>query len=471
MRIRIKRKGILFLTFVTLLIVIIVLAIIFSIRSCSSSSASVADNYADSLANDSLAFAGFNADSILAVQQTKDSVVVHDKQNWLEELMFHDMHESLYGIDVSGFEIENSQIENGQTFSRLMNEKYNVNIAVINALIEKSKGIFDMRDLRGGKPTTAFIKQDTSSAGKLEYLVYEKSASEYIIFGAGDSIFVRKDQKEVSSQERYVEGEIVSSLWQALDDNGINPILASRLEEIYKWTIDFFAIQKGDRFRVIYEERFIDTVSVGIGRIFGAEFTHNGKPYMAISFEQKNQNGEIENGYWDELGKNLRKNILRAPLSFSARISSRFGMRTHPITRRRKAHNGIDYAAPSGTPVLCVADGTVTAKGWDGGGGGNRLWIRHAQGLESGYLHLRGYASGISVGSRVRQGQVIGYVGSTGVSTGPHLDYRIRKLGKYIDPTKVPSTPTDPIKEANKGAFNKMKSDVVDVLDQYAKKR
>lgn len=470
MNIKIKRKGILVLTFATLIVAIIVLAVIFFVRSCSSNSVGGV-SHSDSLAVDSLNFAAFNADSILSVQQSKDSVVKHDKQNWLEELMFHDMHESLYGIDVSGFEIENSQIENGQTFSRLMNEKYNVNIAVINALIEKSKGIFDMRDLRGGKPTTAFIRQDTSSAGRLEYLVYEKSASEYIVFGAGDSIFVRKDQKEVSSQERYVEGEIISSLWQALDDNGINPILASRLEEIYKWTIDFFAIQKGDRFRVIYEERFIDTVSVGVGRIFGAEFTHNDKPYMAISFEQKSKNGDVENGYWDELGKNLRKNILRAPLSFSARISSRFGMRTHPITRRRRAHNGIDYAAPSGTQVLCVADGTVTAKGWDSGGGGNRLWIRHAQGLESGYLHLRGYAKGISVGTRVRQGQVIGYVGSTGMSTGPHLDYRIRKLGKYIDPTKVPSTPTNPITDANKGAFNKMKSDVVDVLDQYAKKR
>lgn len=392
-------------------------------------------------------------------------------RNYLEELILGDMGKSLYGLQTTDLEVEAGEVQNGQTLSSLLNDKYNVNIAIVNRLVEKCKGVFDLRDLRAGKPFTAFLSKDTTSQGELEYLVYEKSNSEFIVFGTSDSVFVRKDKKEVTTQERYAEATITSSLWGAIYANNLPVSLAARLDGIFKWTIDFFAIQKGDGFKVIYEEQFIDTVSIGVGRIFGAEFTHNGKPYLAVRFEQKSSNGDTEIGYWDALGKNLRKNFLSAPLSFSARVSSKFGVRIHPITRRRAQHNGIDYAAPSGTHVLSVADGVVTAKGWDGGGGGNRLWIRHAQGIESAYLHLRGFAKGISTGTRVRQGQLIGYVGTTGRSTGPHLDFRIRQNGKYINPAKTPSTPTDPISSANKPAFNKMKNDVQAVMAEYAKKR
>lgn len=472
-KLRLNKRKAMFACLVLLVLVIVVLGVVLTVRSCSGGAA--AAGRADSLHTDTMGifYEEFpEGDSILidGGQLSQGAVHAPESQNYLEQLVFRDMHKALYGIQAVDMEIEAGEIQSGQTFSRLMNDKYNVNIAVVNDLIEKSKGVFDMRDLRVGNAYTAFLSQDTTAHGRLEYLVYEKSASEFVVFAAGDSVYVRKDRKEVISEERYAAAEINSSLWGAMYENGFNPQLAARLNEIYKWTIDFFAIQKGDSFRVIYEEQFIDTVSIGIGRIFGAEFVHNGKPYMAVRFEQASSNGNVEVGYWDAQGKNLRKNFLSAPLSFTARVSSKFGMRTHPITRRRRQHNGIDYAAPSGTAVLCVADGVVTAKGWDGGGGGNRLWVRHSQGLESAYLHLRGYAKGIAVGSRVRQGQVIAYVGSTGMSTGPHLDFRIRQKGKYIDPAKTPSTPTDPIKEGNRKAFNQMKADVSGVLDQYAKK-
>ncbi len=239
-------------------------------------------------------------------------------------------------------------------------------------------------------------------------------------------------------------------------------MLAVKLSEIYKWTIDFFGIQKGDKFRVLYQEEFIDGQSIGIGKIYGAEFTHLGVSYLAVNFLQQG-----EDGYWDAKGANLRKNFLSAPLSFSARISSGYGMRTHPIKRSKIFHNGVDYAAPQGTPVLAVADGRISRSGWDSGGGGKRIWIQHEHGFESAYLHLHNYARGMGQGTRVKQGQVIGYVGSTGASTGNHLDFRIRKNGKYINPLKVPSTPTTPILNANKPAFERMKDDILRVMNQY----
>lgn len=433
-RVKLNRRGLLFVAFSVLVVAIIVLGILLMARSCGSET-----------------------------KPTPEQVEL-GYANYLEDLVFSDTHQMLYGLSATEYEIEASEVDVGQTFSRLLNDKYNVNIAVVNQLIEKSKGIFDMRDLRAGEPYNAFLKPDTISGGTLEYLVYEKSRTEYIVFGTGDSVFVRKGKKDVVTEERYAEGVIESSLYATMYDNGLNPMLAARLDDIYKWTVNFFAIQKGDKFRVVYEEHFIDTTSIGIGRIYGAEFTHAGKPIMAIRFDQ-----DGKSGYWDATGKNLRRNFLSAPLSFSARVSSKFGVRIHPIKRVRRQHNGVDYAAPSGTRVHAVADGVVTAKGWDRGGGGNRIWIRHSQGIESAYLHLRGFASGISNGSRVRQGQVIGYVGSTGASTGPHLDFRIRQKGKYIDPQKTPTTPTEPIKGANKTAFNKMVDDVRSVMAEYQK--
>lgn len=444
---KLTRRGRLAIIFASLIIVIIVLSIVLGVRRCT-----VLVEGLDSTQN---------VEIVVTPYQGEVSVD-NSVEEYLEMLILGDAGKMLYGLQASDFEIESGEIGSGETFSKLLNDRYGVNIAVVNSLIDKSKGIFDMRDLRVGNSYTAFLQQDSTAGGSLQYLVYERSLSEYVIFGLGDSTFVRKQKKSVITEERYAEGEISSSLYATMYEKGLNPMLAARLNDIYKWSIDFYAIQKGDKFRVIYEEQFIDTVSIGIGRIYGAEFTHAGKPYFAIRFEQGS-----EIGYWDLGGKNLRKNFLAAPLSFVSRVSSKFGMRVHPIKRVRRQHNGVDYAAPSGTRVLAVADGVVTRKYFERGGG-NTLWVRHSQGLESGYLHLRGYASGVSVGSRVRQGQVIGYVGSTGMSTGPHLDFRIRQSGKYIDPQKTPSTPTEPISSVNKSAFNRMASDVQSVMGEYS---
>ena len=234
------------------------------------------------------------------------------------------------------------------------------------------------------------------------------------------------------------------------------------MEDIYQWTVDFFGIQKGDSFTVIYDEKLIDTIPVGIGRVWGAKFTHAGKDIYAIPFKQ---DGKIK--YWEYDGASLRKQMLKAPLKFT-RISSKFSYsRLHPVHRIYRPHLGVDYAAPKGTPVHAVADGVVTFKGWNGGGG-NTLKIKHAGNIVTGYLHLSRFAKGINQGSRVSQGQLIGYVGSTGTSTGPHLDYRVWKGGKAINPLTVPQEPSEPVKKENMAEFEFVRDRIIAELEGRA---
>lgn len=372
---------------------------------------------------------------------------------------------TIYGLSADDFDVQSGEIESGETLSKLLNGRYNVSMSIVNDLIIKCKGKMDLRDIRAGNIYTALVRPDSTQT--LCYLIYERNKTDYVTFSLCDSIYVRVDSKEVVTEERYVECVINSSLYGTIYENGLNPMLGKRLDDIFKWTIDFFALRKGDRFRVLYEEEFIDTVSVGVGKVYGAEFIHADKSYWGIRFQQGD-----ELSYWDLKGKNMKMSLLRAPLSFQARISSKFGVRIHPIRRVRQQHNGVDYAAPSGTPVLAVGNGVVIKKGWDRGGGGNMIKIRHTnpKGVESGYLHLRGFAKNLRVGSVVRQGDVIGYVGSTGMSTGPHLDFRLWRGGKPVDPTKNTSVPTEPISAKYRADFDKMRDDVMKVMESYQKK-
>jgi len=236
-------------------------------------------------------------------------------------------------------------------------------------------------------------------------------------------------------------------------------MLALELSDIFAWTIDFFAIQKGDRFRVIYDEQFVDSTSIGIGEIYAVQFDHYSEPNYAFRFLQDDRYD-----YFDEKGTSLRKAFLKAPLKFS-RISSRFSSgRMHPVLRIRRPHHGVDYAAPKGTPVMSIGDGTVVAKAYQKGGGGNYLKIKHNSVYTTTYMHLSGYAKGIASGSRVKQGQVIGYVGATGLATGPHLDFRVAKNGSLVDPLKVKAPPVEPVKEENMARYNQVKDSLLNEL-------
>jgi murein DD-endopeptidase MepM/ murein hydrolase activator NlpD len=212
--------------------------------------------------------------------------------------------------------------------------------------------------------------------------------------------------------------------------------------------VDFFGLQKGDRFKVLYQEKLCDGEVVAVDTVRYAVFSHGGSEFPAIMFDQKD-NGNI---WWNEKGESMRKAFLKAPLQYS-RVSSGFSnARVHPVTRKVQPHHGVDYAAPTGTPVMTIGDGVVTSVKYEGAGG-NVVRIKHNSVYSTAYLHLSKYAKGLKAGQRVRQGEVIGYVGSTGRSTGPHLDFRVWKNGTPINPLKMDSPPAEPIKDSNRPAF------------------
>ena len=352
----------------------------------------------------------------------------------------------IYNIDCTDHEVVRGEVQKGETAGKIF-DRYGVTAAQIDRIARVCRDTFDLRKIRIGGRYTVLLSGD-STARHLDHFVYEKSITDYVTISlVGDSIAVRSGRKDVRVERHKSTAHISSSLWNSIADAGMPISLAVDLEEIYGWSVDFFGLQTGDNFTVIYEKQYVDTVCIGSGRIWGEVFNHNGKQLYAIPFRQ----GE-KITYWDENGNSLRKLLLKAPLKYS-RISSRFShARLHPVHRVYRPHHGVDYAAPKGTPVYAIADGTVIFKGW-GGGGGNTLKIKHPRNLTSGYLHLSGFAKGIATGVRVSQGQLIGYVGSTGTSTGPHLDFRLWKGGTPIDPLKAPSEPTEPIKAENREYF------------------
>lgn len=373
--------------------------------------------------------------------------------------------ELLYGYDMSKFEVTQGKVESGQTLSHLL--EGHTSQVNINRIATEAKPTYNFRNMKVGDKYAIFSESD-SLGTHLRHFVFEKDRTSmvHISLDAENTIAVRTEDKEVSYKRRKVSGTITSSLWNCLTENNIHPALAIEIEDMYGWSVDFFALHEGDTFTTIFDEKYIDGELAGIGTVWGSKFTHAGKEYFAIPFVQ---GGKLS--YWDEEGKSMRKQFLKAPLRFT-RISSKFSnSRMHPILKIRRPHHGVDYAAPKGTPVVAIADGTVTAKYWDKKGGGNVLKLKHTNGYTSSYLHLNGYAKGIYVGKRVSQGQTICYVGNTGHSTGPHLDFRVYKNGKAIDPLKIPSNPVEPIKKENAAAFENIKTRVLAELAGEVRKR
>ncbi len=349
-----------------------------------------------------------------------------------------------FGIPLNNFVSREGQVKRNEFFNNLM-KSLGASDAEIYALTVNAGKVFDLKKIRAGNNYKAFYSKDDESA--LAYFIYEESKTNYIVFRIIDSISVTTYEKEISARLKIAEAKISSSLWQDLKNVGVNPLLALKLSDIYAWTIDFFALQKGDSFTAVYEELYVGDKVLDIGTVYASFFTHAGREYDAYRFVQD----EMPQ-YWNLKGENLKKAFLKAPLSFT-RISSRFTYsRKHPVTRIVRPHTGVDYAAPRGTPVYTIGDGVVIQKGYSGAGG-NTVKIKHNSVYTTAYLHLHGYAKGLTAGKRVRQGELIGYVGSTGMSTGPHLDFRVWKNGTPIDPLKMESPPADPIKPANRELF------------------
>ena len=346
-----------------------------------------------------------------------------------------------FGITATDLEIIDRPVRRNETFADILTE-HNVPYARVVTLANSARSVFNVRSLRAGQP----IRLYRDSLETARYLVYEKDPVNFVVFDLEpDAADIYEGQREVHVERRRLSGSIGNSLYQTLDEQQLPsrlvPELAMSLEEVFAWQVDFFRIQKGDDFSVIYEERSIDGEPIGIGRIVAARFGYRGSDYFGFYFDR----GERPD-FYDEEGNSLRKALLKAPLKYN-RISSRYTKRRfHPVQRRYKAHLGTDYAADPGTPIYSVGDGVILDARF-AQYNGNYVKVRHNSTYTTGYLHMSRIASGMRPGTKVRQGQVIGYVGSTGLATGPHVCYRYWKNGAQVDPlsdTIPPAHPVDP---------------------------
>ncbi len=344
-----------------------------------------------------------------------------------------------YGYDLNEFHVIRDTIRSGDTFGAILDANHVTQGEIFEA-VSKIKDSFDVRKVKIGNPYVLLNSKD--SLNKTQVFIYEKNRIDYAVVDLRDSITTYNDRKPITLVEKTASGIISSSLSQTMDEQHLSPYMTDQLATIYAWTIDFFRLQPGDKFKVIYTEKYInDTIPAGLNEIKAAYFEHRGKPLLAFSFIEDSIIGITD--YYDEEANNLRRAFLKAPVKFS-RISSRYNLkrRIKYYGNRVRPHKGTDFAAPIGTPILATADGVVT-KSAKKGGNGNYVKIRHNGTYDTQYLHMRN--RNVKAGDYVSQGGVIGWVGMTGNTAGPHVCYRFWKNGKQVDPFKQDLPASEPL--------------------------
>jgi len=362
----------------------------------------------------------------------------------------------LYGMVVDNYTVIEDKIKRNERLGDIL-EAYNVPANIIHQVSQLSRRVFDVRKIAPNKKYTLICGQDSLKTAKA--LVYEPNQIDYIVFRFEDTLWVDVCKRDVVILEKTMAGEIKSNLSETIEELGISHELTNKFVDIFGWQVDFQRLQKGDKFKLIYEEAQVEGVSVGIKQINGIYFEHSGSPYYAFPFDQ----GEGID-YFDDEGKSLRKALLKYPIEFT-RISSRYTMnRFHPVQKRWKAHLGTDFAAPTGTPIRSVGDGIIDEAQYKSNNG-NYVKIRHNGTYTTQYLHMSRIAEGVRAGTRVKQGQTIGYVGSTGLATGPHLCYRFWKNGVQVDALRVELPPSQPVKKDQMEAFDKVKQELTKKLE------
>ena len=346
-------------------------------------------------------------------------------------------------------------IKPGETISSLLGDYFSPQ--EIHELNKRSKKVFPFTKICAGQPYKICLTDN-----QFESFTYEIDDEQQLIIRSGDELpIIEKVDIEYQLEQELVRSTIESSLFEAVADIGESSELAIRLADIFAWDIDFIRdIRVGDTFQALVEKRYREGNPAGYGKILAAEFVNRGETYRAIYF----QDGGKSPSYYNPDGKSVRKAFLKAPLSFS-RISSGFSMkRFHPITKTWKSHPAIDYAAPRGTPIKTIGDGTITRIGYTRGNG-NFIEIRHNNSYTTLYLHMSKFARKMSKGKKVVQGQVIGYVGSTGLATGPHLCFRMRKNGAPVNPYKVKVPASKPVSQENLALFKALVEPLVAQLE------
>jgi len=347
-----------------------------------------------------------------------------------------------YGINVDSYTIHQKKIEQNEFLANIL-LRYNIPYPQIDALAKSSKPIFDVRKIAVNHKYTVLCEKD--SAAKASYFIYEINAIEYVVYDLRDSLKIYRAEKEVITKIKEASGIINSSLYQTLADADVNPVLAIEMADVFAWTIDFYRIQKGDWFKVIYKEKYVDGKSIGTGKIIATNFNHYNKDFFACYFEQ-----DSVGDFFDVEANSLRRAFLKSPLKYG-RLTSGFTMRRfHPVQKRNKPHLGTDYAAPVGTPIMATGDGIVIASAFSVFNG-NYIKIQHNSTYTTQYLHMSKRAA--KVGQYVVQGDVIGYVGSTGLATGPHVCYRFWKNGSQTNHLNEDFPPSEPVKPENLDAF------------------
>lgn len=385
-----------------------------------------------------------------------------EKEEVVEECIDLDEPIEVYGINVDSLGVSVGKVKRDQTLSIIL-EDYGVGYRTVYELVQKARNVFNVRKIKAGDP---FVVVHTKGENPIaQQFILEPNDREYVIYHLGDSVYAELKQREVELKVKEFSGEITSSVYLTAVGNGGSPQLVHRLVDVFAWQVDFFRIQKGDKFKVIYEQEQVDGKEVGIKRILGAYFEHFGKEHYAIFFDEC---GGMD--YYDECGNSVRRAFMKAPLNYS-RISSRYSPRRfHPVLKRYKAHLGTDYAAPTGTPIRTVGDGIVTEAQYKGGNG-NYVKIRHNSTYSTQYLHMSKIANGIKPGKAVTQGETIGYVGSTGLATGPHLCFRFWKNGVQVDALKVDLPPAKPVDPSGFDEFAVRRDEIVDRLDAIEVKK
>lgn len=364
--------------------------------------------------------------------------------------------EMIYGMVVDGLDVVNSEVKRNQLFSDLL-DGYYVDGRAMRLLAMVPKTVFDFRKVVARKEYTLIVAPD--SAKSVRALVYEANPIDYVVFHFSDTLVVESCQRATSTVERSIAAEIKSNLSETIESMNISHELTNGFVDIFAWQIDFQRLQKGDKFKLIYTERQVEGETVGIESIDGVYFEHFGSPYYAFPFDQCEGTD-----YFDENGNSLRKALLKYPIEFT-RISSRFNPhRFHPVAKVFRAHKGTDFAAPTGTPIRSAGDGVVLEAQYKGGNG-NYVKIRHNATFTTQYLHMSKIGSGVHAGARVRQGQTIGYVGSTGLANGPHLCYRFWKNGVQVDALKVQLPAAEPVKQSERPAFDEVRQRLIKRLE------
>ena len=355
-----------------------------------------------------------------------------------------------FGFTLNNFKVINDTIQSGEIFSEIL-LRNKIEYGRILEIVNKVRDTFNVRSLKAGKPYTILAKKD--STGQAEVFIYQHSKIKYTVIDFRDSIPVAHNKsKPVKTVVKKVSGVIRSSLTESMEKEGLSPYLAYKMEDIYGWSIDFYRLQKNDRYKLIYEQLYInDTVPVGIGEVKAAFFEYGNKPYYAFNY--KIDSTAKRSDYYDDAAKTMKRQFLKAPVKVS-RISSRYNLnrRIAFYGNKIRAHKGTDYAAPVGTQILSTANGVVTESRY-AGGNGNYVKIKHNGAYSTQYLHMSKRL--VRVGQRVNQGDVIGLIGMTGNTSGPHVCYRFWKNGAQVDPLKQQLPASEPMKKDKIPAYLK----------------